>query len=196
MSLRHGCRARRGARCRLRGCSSTAPSSSSRRTSDMAPRVVFDGVWKKFQARRASRQPAGSHPGAWSAGLRRRAPERRARRVLGAARRLVRGRSPGEALGHHRPQRRRQVHDPQAADAHPASPLAGRSRRAGPRRRAHRGRRRLPSRSDRAGERVPAGRHHGHAAGRDRRASFDEIVEFAGVARVHRHAGQALLSRA
>ena len=102
------------------GSVSTAPNSSSRRTSDVEPPVVFDSVWKKF--RRGERHdslrdliPAlvrRAHPAA----ARRRELARREFWALQDVSFEVR---PRRGARHHRPERRRQVDDAEAADADP-----------------------------------------------------------------------------
>ena len=90
-------------------------------------------------------------------------------RVLGAARRRLRGQARRD-LRDHRPQRRRQEHpaeDP--LPDHPADRGGGAAARAG--RRAARGRHRLPPRADRPREHLPQRRDPQHASGARSRPS-------------------------
>ena len=73
-------------------------------------------------------------------------------------------------------------------------PTAGRGADARSRRRAARGRDRLPSRADRPRERLPQRRGPRHVAPRHR-AAFDEIVDVRRRRALPRHAAQALLHR-
>ena len=164
-------RSRRGASdfgapaARRPGCCFTAPSSSSRRTSDHGTaRVVFDGVWKKFQRGERHDSLRDLRAGARAPGARPRAPapELLGERVLGASG-TCRSRCSPARRSASSAERRGQIDDAEAADADPAAdarPL----RDARPRRRADRGRRRLPSRPHRPREHLPAGRDHGHEA--------------------------------
>ena len=97
----------------------------------------------------------------------------------------------GSGARHHRLQRRRQEH---AAQGHQQHHDADRGPVPHPRpgRLAARGRHRLPRRADRAREHLPERRDPRHDPARGA-ARLDEIVDFAGLERVHGHAGQALL---
>ena len=86
------------------------------------PAVVFDGVWKKFRRGERHDSLRDLIPGSVGAAARPVAAGRdelTRQGVLGGSRRVVRGR-PGRGARHHRPERRRQVDDPEAAD--PDSP--------------------------------------------------------------------------
>ena len=135
--------------------------------------VVFDHVWKKFRRGERHDSLRDLHALRWRDGRVRRGTPRGhwTRQEFWAAARTSSFAVPrGRSAGHHRSERRRQVHDAEAADAHPAAD-ARQLRGARPRRRADRDRRRLPPRSDRPREHLPAGRDHGHAARRDRARS-------------------------
>ena len=127
------------------------------------PAVVFDGVWKKFRrgerhdslrdlipalVRRLARPP--------------RTPSSTASEFW-ALQDVSFEVSAGRGARHHRPERRRQIHHAEAADADPAGRPAARRAcdgRVGALIEVAAG---LPSGSDRPRERLPAGRDHGHA---------------------------------
>ena len=128
---------------------------------------------EEVQPRRAARQPARPDSGARRRGC---WPRRAARRGARATRSSGRVHDvsfevgPGEALGIIGPNGAGKSTILKLLTPHPqADPRPLRSAR--PRRRADRGRRRIPSRPDRPRERLPAGRDHGHEARRDRAAS-------------------------
>ena len=122
------------------------PRRNSRSTYEGATvadgRVEFQQVWKKFRRGELHDSLRDLVPAPRSRLFRRTPRARRAQRagVLGGAGRLVLGAARGGAR-HHRPERRRQVDHPQAADPDPAAD-AGPLRHPRPRRRADRDRRR------------------------------------------------------